>query len=58
MKKTQIVIKSEAPNPKFETNSKFGFQKTQNAKHAGLGHLNFGNLDLFRISIFGFRIYL
>ncbi len=48
--------KSEARNPKSETNSKFEFSKAQNA--ISLKHLNFGNSDLFRISIFGFRIFL
>jgi hypothetical protein len=56
MKKMQKIIKSEARNPKIETNSKLKFSKTRNFKFAGLGHLSFGNLDLFRISIFGFRI--
>jgi hypothetical protein len=57
MKKTQKIAKSEALNPKSETNSKFEFSKAQNAEFAGFGHLNFGNLDLFRISILGFRIF-
>jgi len=57
MKKTQKTIKFEARNPKSETNSKLEFSKAQNAKFAGFGHLNFGNSDLFRISIFGFRIF-
>ncbi len=55
------MIKFEARNPKSETNSipinRDEFSKAQNAKFAGFGHLNFGNLDLFRISIFGFRIF-
>jgi len=50
------MIKSEARNPKSETNSKFEFPKVQNA--TSLKHLNFGNSDLFRISIFEFRIFL
>ena len=57
MKKTQIIIKSEVLNPKYETNSKFEFSKAQNTKFGSFGHLNFGNSDLFRISIFGFRIF-
>ena len=52
------MIKSEARNPKSETNSKFEFSKAQNIKFAGLKYLYFGNSDLFRISIFGFRIFL
>jgi hypothetical protein len=54
--KTQNAMKSEALNPKSETNSKLEFANAQNAKFVSFGNLNFGNSDLFRISIFGFRI--
>ena len=57
MKKTQKIIKSEALNPKSETNSKLEFSKAQNAEFADFGNLNFGDSELFRISIFGFRIF-
>ena len=57
MKKIQKIIKSEARNPKSETNSKLEFSKAQNAKFVSFDNLNFGNLDLFRISILGFRIF-
>ena len=58
MKKTQTIIKSEARNLKYETNSKIEFSKAKNAKFAGFGHFNFGNSDLFRISILGLQIFL
>ncbi len=37
--------------PKYETNSKSEFSKAQNGHFAGFEHLNFGNSDLFGISI-------
>jgi len=40
--------KFEIRNPKHETISKFEFPNVQNS----FGHLNFGYLDLFRISDF------
>jgi hypothetical protein len=51
------MIKSEILNPKSETNSKLEFSKAQKYCLARvLEHWNFGNLYLFSISIFGFRI--
>ena len=57
MKKTQKTIKSEALNPKSETNSKLEFSNAQDGKIVSFGYLNFGNSDLFRISVFEFQIF-
>src|SRR5262245_6026477 len=53
-----LKLKSEARNPKFETNS--NNRKEKNSKRAVWMILMFGNSlshRLFRISIFGFRIF-
>ena len=61
--------KSETRSTKSETNSKFEYSNVQNQKNCFkviqnergpfcLEFLYFGHLILFRISIFGFRIYL
>jgi len=58
------IIKHEIRISKSETNPKFKCSKFKTIRtwHVGFifcfGHLYFGHLNLFRISIFGFRIYL
>jgi hypothetical protein len=50
-------LKSENRNPKPETNPKHQQGNDQNyAATAGFGHWAIGNLNLFRVSTFGFRI--
>ena len=51
-------------NSKLEARSKSEIQMHQRSKQrrtslflGSFGHLDFGNLNLFRISTFGFRIY-
>jgi len=52
---TEANYKSEARNPKFETISNDQIPNVQN--NNVLGNLNFEHSNLFRISIFGFRIF-
>jgi ribonuclease HI len=49
----QATVKSEALNPKHETNSKFKGRNVPN--QSGVGHLNLVHSCLFRISEFVFR---
>jgi hypothetical protein len=50
-------LKSENRNPKPETNPKHQQGNDQNyAAAAGFEHWAIGNLNLFRVSTFGFRI--
>ena len=58
--RTVAATKFEILNSKHETNSNNKFFNVPNrilATRIGFGHLDFENWKLFRISIFGFRIY-
>ena len=59
-----MVLRTKILNPKSEARNKYQIQIFKCSKRNQLktyvccfGHLDFGNLNLFRISIFGFRIY-
>jgi hypothetical protein len=60
------ALKFEILNPKYETISKLKCSKFETAKSLtcfcqrvlGSEHWDFGHSDLFRISIFEFRIFL
>ena len=58
--RTVAATKFEILNSKHETNSNYKLANVANrisATRIGFGHLNSESLKLFRISIFGFRIY-
>jgi hypothetical protein len=52
------LFKSEIRNPKHKTNAKSQFLNSPNLHNQWFRISSFSHLDLFRISIFGFRIWL